>query len=126
MTLYNLTNSNNEKELLKAYTKILRDEEFNNKSKQSVYKIKKGNYTYKYTLNKKGQSVIVKEGQDYWKKSIITTVNGHIYKNIEKQDGDTVNKYQKCIDLQDNQDIIKVKDLGKTEEEDIMSDFEII
>ncbi len=123
MTLYNLNDSKNEKELLRAYTKILRDEEFNHKSKQPVYKIKKDNYTYKYTSNKKGQSVIIKEGQDYWKKSVITTVNGHIYKNIEKQDGDVVNKYQKCIDLLENKII---KDLGKIEEEDVMSDFEII
>jgi len=124
MTLYNSNDSNdsnNEKELLKAYTKILQDEEFNRKSKQPVYKIKKDNYTYKYTSNKKGQSVIIKEGQDYWKKSVITTVNGHIYKNIEKQDGDVVNKYQKCIDL-----LEIIKDLGKAEEEDVMSDFEII
>lgn len=123
MTLYNSNDSNNEKELLKAYTKILQDEEFNNKNKQPIYKIKKDNYTYKYSSNKKGQTVIIKEGQDYWKKSIITTVNGHIYKNIEKQDGDVVNKYQKCIDLLENQII---KDLGKIDEEDVMSDFEII
>lgn len=121
MTLYNSNDSNNEKELLKAYTKILQDEEFNRKFKQPVYKIKKDNYTYKYTSNKKGQSVIIKEGHDYWKKSVITTVNGHIYKNIEKQDGDVVNKYQKCIDL-----LEIIKDLGNTEEEDVMSDFEII
>lgn len=125
MTLYKSNDSNNEKELLKAYTKILRDEEFNNKSKQPVYKIKKGSYTYKYTSNKKGQSVIIKEGQDYWKKSVITTGNGQLYKTIEKQEGDVVNKYQKCINLLENQ-IIKVEDLGKIEEEDVMSDFEII
>ena len=98
-------------ELLREYTKILKDEDFKHKSKRPVYKRLRHNYIYKYTTNRNGESVITKEGEEYWKKTIISIVDGHVYKNIEKKEGNIMNKYQKCIEYI---------------EEDIMSDFEII